>query len=112
LPDLKPIKGNGGTSTSTDPKIEGVKLNAADFPAMIKFAQEKGVTLVVPGPEQPLVDGISDAFKKGGDNWLDCWGRDDFIDDLRCSGQPAFSPLDLRSWLRGLKAPRHIPRTL
>lgn len=57
--------GNGGTGLSTDPKIEGVKLNAADFPAMIKFAQDKGVTLVVPGPEQPLVDGIADAMKKG-----------------------------------------------
>ncbi|KAJ2133880.1 Bifunctional purine biosynthetic protein ade1, partial [Coemansia sp. RSA 788] len=55
--------GNGGTSGG---KIENVAIghSASDFAKLVEFAQTQSVGLVVPGPEQPLVDGISDAFKK------------------------------------------------
>ncbi|KAI9026841.1 aminoimidazole ribonucleotide synthetase [Hyaloraphidium curvatum] len=78
--------GNGGTSSSGSPKIENVKLNAADFPSMIQFAREKGVTLVVAGPEQPLVDGIADAFKKAG---IPCFGPSSLA--ARIEGSKAYS---------------------
>ncbi|KAJ2644343.1 Bifunctional purine biosynthetic protein ade1, partial [Coemansia sp. RSA 1287] len=57
--------GNGGTSGG---KIENVAIghSASDFSKLVEFAQTQSVGLVVPGPEQPLVDGISDAFKKVG----------------------------------------------
>ncbi|KAJ2441790.1 Bifunctional purine biosynthetic protein ade1 [Coemansia sp. RSA 2440] len=57
--------GNGGTSGG---KIENVAIghSASDFAKLVEFAQTQSVGLVVPGPEQPLVDGISDAFKKVG----------------------------------------------
>ena len=81
---------------------------------MIKFAQEKGVTLVVPGPEQPLVDGIADAMKKGAVKMDSIAERDDFIDAGNLGTrriQPASfvsvpPPLQL-----ALRAPRHFPRT-
>ncbi|KAJ2862643.1 Bifunctional purine biosynthetic protein ade1, partial [Coemansia asiatica] len=59
--------GNGGTATAGD-KIENVAIghNPSDFPALVDFAQTQEVDLVVPGPEQPLVDGVTDAFKKVG----------------------------------------------
>ncbi|KAJ1995119.1 hypothetical protein GGI25_001345 [Coemansia spiralis] len=59
--------GNGGTANASA-KIENVPIGhgISDFPALIKFAQSQNVSLVVPGPEQPLVDGIVDAFKRVG----------------------------------------------
>ncbi|SCU82922.1 LAFA_0D00804g1_1 [Lachancea sp. 'fantastica'] len=60
--------GNGGTA-KIGGKVENVgNLSPvpAQFDALQKFAVEHKVGLVVPGPEQPLVDGIADVFQKVG----------------------------------------------
>ncbi|KAJ2159805.1 Bifunctional purine biosynthetic protein ade1 [Coemansia sp. RSA 552] len=59
--------GNGGTAAAGG-KVENVSIGhgPGDFAALVDFAQAQGVGLVVPGPEQPLVDGIVDAFKRVG----------------------------------------------
>ncbi|KAJ7361497.1 aminoimidazole ribonucleotide synthetase [Mycena albidolilacea] len=56
--------GNGGTSQL--PKTTNISVSAADFPALVAFAIENQVNLVVPGPEQPLVDGVESYFRKVG----------------------------------------------
>lgn len=60
--------GNGGTSTISDKVINVPELSGSPkhFDALQKFAIEKEIGLVVPGPEQPLVDGISSVFTKVG----------------------------------------------
>lgn len=64
------IPGNGGTSTCQKvTNNSSIKQN--DYPALVKFAQDNGINLVVPGPEAPLVDGISDYFKAAG---IRCYG--------------------------------------
>ncbi|KAG8905701.1 hypothetical protein FRB99_008415 [Tulasnella sp. 403] len=73
--------GNGGTSGG---KVVNAAVSAGDFPGLVKFAVDNGVgsfnalrlqeysaflskvNLVVPGPEQPLVDGIETVFRKVG----------------------------------------------
>ena len=50
--------GNAGTGTVG----ENVAIKADDFDALKDFAVEKGVDMVVVGPEDPLVKGIYDAF--------------------------------------------------
>ena len=60
--------GNGGTST-LGPKVVNVpELSGIpeDFDKLQKFAVEKNIDLVVPGPEQPLVDGIAAVFSAVG----------------------------------------------
>ena len=57
--------GNGGTAEGRLPKISNANVKADDYPGLVKFAQEKGVNLVVPGPEAPLVDGIQGYFQAG-----------------------------------------------
>ncbi|UZJ53292.1 hypothetical protein CBS101457_002612 [Exobasidium rhododendri] len=60
--------GNGGTSTIdgkrcsnlTDVKADG------DFSDICKWARSNQINLCVPGPEQPLVDGVERAFKAAG----------------------------------------------
>ncbi|OBA20114.1 phosphoribosylamine--glycine ligase [Metschnikowia bicuspidata var. bicuspidata NRRL YB-4993] len=60
--------GNGGTSTVGD-KVQNVpELSGSPkhFDALQRFAVENKIGLVVPGPEQPLVDGISTVFTNVG----------------------------------------------
>ncbi|KAJ3197626.1 hypothetical protein HK101_002054 [Irineochytrium annulatum] len=54
--------GNGGT---VGPKVTPVP-SLKTFEDMSKFAVQNNVELVIPGPEQPLVDGIAGVFKKVG----------------------------------------------
>ena len=59
--------GNGGTA--------GIAVNVPikdnDIPALVAFAREKAVDLVVPGPELPLTLGVVDAMKEAG---IPCFG--------------------------------------
>jgi phosphoribosylamine--glycine ligase len=42
---------------------ECVPIGPMDFPSLVAFAQDNEIDLVVPGPEAPLVGGISDAME-------------------------------------------------
>ncbi|KAJ7446412.1 aminoimidazole ribonucleotide synthetase [Mycena galericulata] len=55
--------GNGGTDQL--PKTTNAPLSSTDFPALVAFAVENELNLIVPGPEQPLVDGVEKHFRKG-----------------------------------------------
>lgn len=52
--------GNAGTGNAG----ENVNIKATDFPALKAFALENKVDMVVVGPEDPLVKGIYDEFRK------------------------------------------------
>ncbi|KAI1789761.1 aminoimidazole ribonucleotide synthetase [Ganoderma leucocontextum] len=56
--------GNGGTALES--RTVNVNLSPSDFPSLVDFALENEVNLVVPGPEQPLVDGVETHFRKVG----------------------------------------------
>ncbi len=45
---------------------ECVPIGMLDFPALVAFAQDNDIDLVVPGPEAPLVAGITDAMEAAG----------------------------------------------
>jgi phosphoribosylamine--glycine ligase/phosphoribosylformylglycinamidine cyclo-ligase len=72
--------GNGGTCLTR--KTTNLDLSASDFPQLVLFAVQHKVksklfpflvhnarlhqvNLLVPGPEQPLVDGVEEFFRKG-----------------------------------------------
>ncbi|KAI8980765.1 aminoimidazole ribonucleotide synthetase [Trametes punicea] len=74
--------GNGGTAHEF--KTTNVTLSASDFPALVDFALRNDVSLVLPGPEQPLVDGIETHFRK--------------------VGIPVFGPTSLAARMEGSKA--------
>ncbi|ORZ07031.1 bifunctional purine ADE1 [Lobosporangium transversale] len=57
--------GNGGTGAGLN-KVVNVNIGVLDFPALTKFAVENNVNLVVPGPEQPLVEGVTAVFQRIG----------------------------------------------
>ena len=57
--------GNAGTSTCGRSAIaENVAMKADDFETIKQFVVEKGVNMVVVGPEDPLVKGIYDDLKQ------------------------------------------------
>ncbi|WVW85037.1 phosphoribosylamine-glycine ligase [Kwoniella bestiolae CBS 10118] len=60
--------GNGGTALMGG-KVSNLSIPwgpPPSFSPIIEFAQKENIDLVVPGPEQPLVDGVEGAFKKIG----------------------------------------------
>ncbi|KAG6042177.1 hypothetical protein E4U41_003923 [Claviceps citrina] len=64
------VPGNGGTATC--PKVTNVdSISADDFPGLVRFSQQNQVSLVVPGPEGPLVDGVEGFFRRAG---IACFG--------------------------------------
>ncbi len=54
--------GNAGTET----EAENVDIAADDIPALVEFAKQNRIALVVVGPEQPLCDGLVDALDEAG----------------------------------------------
>ena len=74
--------GNAGTATESG--IENVTLDVNNHQAVIQFCQLQNVTLVVVGPEQPLVDGM--------------------VDDLTAANIPCFGPTAAAAQLEGSKA--------
>ena len=61
----------GNAGTSLEPKTENVDISASDIDALVSFAEKENIDLVIVGPEDPLVNGITDAFKKAG---INCFG--------------------------------------
>jgi phosphoribosylamine--glycine ligase / phosphoribosylformylglycinamidine cyclo-ligase len=57
--------GNGGTGLGASSKITNANVKGDNYPALVEFAQQNGVNMVVPGPEAPLVDGIQGYFQAG-----------------------------------------------
>ncbi|CDZ97145.1 aminoimidazole ribonucleotide synthetase [Phaffia rhodozyma] len=58
--------GNGGTA-SADSKIENVQVAyGQNFDGILAWAKSNNINLCVPGPEQPLVDGVEAVFRKAG----------------------------------------------
>ncbi|MBL7814506.1 MAG: phosphoribosylamine--glycine ligase [Saprospiraceae bacterium] len=51
--------GNAGTAQIG----ENVSLSATDFPAIKSFVLDKNISLVIVGPEEPLVKGVTDFFR-------------------------------------------------
>ena len=65
LRDLFVAPGNPGT------RQYNVPLDVADFNEVVAFCSERSISLVVVGPEQPLVDGLADHLTKHG---INCFG--------------------------------------
>ncbi|WP_394176983.1 phosphoribosylamine--glycine ligase [Thalassotalea litorea] len=56
----------GNAGTATEAKLENVDISVGDIPALVEFAQQQSIELTIVGPEQPLVDGVVDAFQQVG----------------------------------------------
>ncbi|KAJ3092495.1 hypothetical protein HK102_006689 [Quaeritorhiza haematococci] len=76
--------GNGGTALGG--KVENIPIGVSSFSELTEFAIKNDVRLVVPGPEQPLVEGIREAFLKVG---IPCFGPSKQA--ARLEGSKAFS---------------------
>ena len=61
----------GNAGTSLEPKAENIDISASDIDALISFSKKENIDLVIVGPEDPLVNGITDEFKKVG---INCFG--------------------------------------
>src|SRR5580704_9046573 len=62
LTKLYCVPGNPGIAAIA----ECVDIDVLDIPSLVGFAQDKAINLVVPGPEAPLVAGLTDAMGAAG----------------------------------------------
>lgn len=83
LKKLYVAPGNAGTATIA----ENIDLNPNDFEKIKDFVLEKGINMVVVGPEDPLVNGIHDFF----------------LDDEAIKNIPVIGPEKLGAQLEGSK---------
>ena len=63
----------GNAGTSLEPKAKNIDISPSDINALVSFSKKENINLVIVGPEGPLVNGITDAFKKAG---INCFGPD------------------------------------
>lgn len=56
----------GNAGTAIEDKLTNVDLDISDNAALVAFAKDNAVELTIVGPEQPLVDGVVDAFNAAG----------------------------------------------
>lgn len=56
--------GNGGTARVA--KCANVDIPVSDLANLAAFAAKNGVSVAIPGPEQPLVDGVTDVLERAG----------------------------------------------
>ena len=82
----------GNAGTATENKCENVALNILDNPAIIDFAKNNAVDLIIVGPEAPLVNGVVDACRAAE---LKIWGPTQFAAQLGYS-QEQFVRLSLQ----------------
>ena len=61
----------GNAGTATEANLENVDISVGDISGLVAFAQNNAIELTIVGPEQPLVDGVVDAFNAAG---LACFG--------------------------------------
>ncbi len=56
----------GNAGTATENKLENVAISVGDTSGLVEFAKTQNIALTIVGPEQPLVDGVVDAFQAEG----------------------------------------------
>ncbi|AOA57986.1 phosphoribosylamine--glycine ligase [Acinetobacter larvae] len=76
----------GNAGSATEAKCQNIALNILDNAAIIQFAQQQQIDLIVVGPEAPLVNGVVDACQAAG---LKIWGPSQFAAQLE--GSKAFA---------------------
>lgn len=52
----------GNAGTDIEPKVRNVAIDASDIDALSDWVEDFGIGLTVVGPEQPITEGIRDAF--------------------------------------------------
>jgi len=56
----------GNAGTLTENKLENVAIGVGEIDKLVEFAQKNEIDLTIVGPEQPLVEGVVDAFQAQG----------------------------------------------
>ncbi len=56
----------GNAGTATEAKLENIAISVGEIDKLVDFAKTNDIALTIVGPEQPLVDGVVDAFQAQG----------------------------------------------
>ena len=76
----------GNAGTALEPKAENIEIRSSDIEGLVSFSKKENIGLVIVGPEDPLANGITDAFTEAG---IDCFGPESLGAQLE--GSKAFA---------------------
>lgn len=76
----------GNAGTANEDKCQNVQLDILDNAAIVEFAKNNQIDLIIVGPEAPLVNGVVDAARLAG---LKIWGPTQYAAQLE--GSKAFA---------------------
>ena len=76
----------GNAGTALEPKAENIEIRSSDIEGLVSFSKKVNIGLVIVGPEDPLANGITDAFTEAG---IDCFGPESLGAQLE--GSKAFA---------------------
>ena len=83
--------GNAGSESET--KTTNVDISPTDIDSLIKFSKNENINLVVVGPEDPLVNGITDQFS---DEGINCFGPS--AEAAKLEGSKGYSKMFMKKY--------------
>ena len=83
--------GNAGTEGEANTK--NVDISPNDIDSLKKFSKSKNINLVVVGPEDPLVNGITDQFNAAG---INCFGPS--AEAAKLEGSKGYSKMFMKKY--------------
>ena len=83
----------GNAGTESEIKTSNVEISHNDIDSLIKFSKDENINLVVIGPEDPLVNGITDQFSAAG---INCFGPS--ADAAKLEGSKGYSKMFMRKY--------------
>jgi len=83
----------GNAGTESEIKTSNVEISHNDIDSLIKFSKDENINLVVVGPEDPLVNGITDQFSAAG---INCFGPS--ADAAKLEGSKGYSKMFMRKY--------------
>jgi len=83
----------GNAGSESEPKTTNIAILPSDIDSLIKFSKNENINLVVVGPEDPLVNGITDQFSAEG---INCFGPS--AEAAKLEGSKGYSKMFMKKY--------------
>jgi len=83
----------GNAGSESEPKTTNIAILPSDIDSLIKFSKNENINLVVVGPEDPLVNGITNQFSAEG---INCFGPS--AEAAKLEGSKGYSKMFMKKY--------------
>ena len=83
----------GNAGSESEPKTTNIAILPSDIDSLIKFSKNENINLVIVGPEDPLVNGITNQFSAEG---INCFGPS--AEAAKLEGSKGYSKMFMKKY--------------